>query len=56
MAYRLPKIIIEQFNNRIYNFTSVLNNNKIVVICEKSVPILYKNLVELKSIKHGFVI
>ena len=53
MANRPQKIIIElnklkEFNNdMIFNFTSVFNNNKIIVICSKSIQILDKDLVVL---------
>ena len=51
MANRLLKLINKQtkgFNNKYtYNFTSVFNNNNIVVICSKSILILYKDLVIL---------
>ena len=48
MVNRLPKFSIDKikkFNNKIFNFTSVFNNNKIVVICDKCIQILDKDLV-----------
>ena len=44
---------LKEFNNiQIYNFTSIFNNNEIVVICDESIQKLNKDLVVLQSIKH----
>ena len=53
MANILPKIFLYKVkklllnNNKIYNFTSVLNKNKIVIIYDESILILDKDLVVL---------
>lgn len=48
MTNKVQKLMKKsEFNNRIYNFTSVSNNNKIIVICDKFIQILDKDLVVL---------
>ena len=36
-----------------YNFSSVANNNRIILICKDEVKIYYKNLNILQSINHN---